>query len=95
MFFLWVFGIAASALVLSLFAERMLWTLVIVFLLTVVLPGSALVVRRLHDIGHFGWWSLLCLIPYLGLIVIALCALPGQSGSNRYGQPITDLGDVG
>lgn len=84
-FFLWVFGISLVTGTLSLFAERMLWTLVMVFLLTILLPTMALTVRRLHDIGWSGWWALLCFIPYFGFGILILCALPSEKSPNRYG----------
>lgn len=46
--------------------------------------GSAIVgifaiVRRLQDVGHSGWWGLMSLIPFVGLILwIALFFLPSN-----------------
>lgn len=84
-FLLWVVGIASVTGILSLFAERMLWTLVIVFLLSILLPTMALTVRRLHDIGWSGWWALLFVIPYFNLGILLLCALPSEPSQNMYG----------
>lgn len=42
--------------------------------------------RRLNDLGHSGWWSLLLLVPYLQLLpVIYLVFFPGSGGANRFG----------
>jgi uncharacterized membrane protein YhaH (DUF805 family) len=41
----------------------------------VLIPVPALVVRRLHDTGHSGWWS----GPFLGLALLAL-ALGAANG---------------
>ncbi len=38
--------------------------------LALLLPGIAVGVRRLHDIGKTGWLLLIGLIPLIGLIVI-------------------------
>lgn len=43
-------------------------------------------VRRLHDIGQSGWFSLLMLIPFATLImVIVLSIKKGDIGNNKYG----------
>jgi len=44
--------------------------------------------RRLHDIGHSGWWSLVALVP-LANFLFGLYALfaPGQNQDNEFGPP--------
>ncbi len=42
-------------------------------------------VRRLHDLGRRGWWSILFLPPFTILFVPYLCLTSGESESNRYG----------
>ena len=42
-----------------------------IYSLAVIIPGLAVAVRRLHDIGKSGWYILVPLFPYL-LLVIAL-----------------------
>lgn len=47
-------------------------------LLTVLvffLPLLAVTVRRLHDIGRSAWWLLLCYVPLLLVLVLALCMM--------------------
>nr|WP_321458016.1 DUF805 domain-containing protein [uncultured Cohaesibacter sp.] len=52
----------------------------------------AITVRRLHDRGHKGWWSMLYLVPFLGLFpMIAMLARKGQDGFNRFGANPLDL----
>lgn len=54
--------------------------------LAVLLPGLALGVRRLHDIGKSGWWLLIALIPLIGFIVLLIFAVTdSQPGENQYG----------
>ena len=54
--------------------------------LAVLLPGIALGVRRLHDIGKSGWWMLIALVPLIGLIVLLVFACTdSQPGDNEYG----------
>ena len=41
-----------------MFSSPFLW-IIIVYYLAVLLPGIAVCIRRLHDIGRSGWWVLL------------------------------------
>ena len=51
-----------------------------------------MIIRRLHDIGKSGWFTLLVFVPVLGAIFsIALFFIPGQVGWNQYGaDPLTE-----
>lgn len=53
--------------------------------LAAVIPGLAVSVRRLHDIGKSGWWMLLAFVPVLGLLLLFFFALDSEPGLNRYG----------
>ncbi|MFZ4483725.1 MAG: DUF805 domain-containing protein [Chthoniobacterales bacterium] len=54
--------------------------------LAVLLPGIALGIRRLHDIGKSGWWLLIALVPLIGAIVLLVFACTdSQPGENAYG----------
>jgi len=56
------------------------------YALAVFIPGLAVSVRRLHDIGKSGWWVFIGLIPLVGwLWYMVLMAMNGQSGENQYG----------
>lgn len=47
---------------------------------------AAITIRRLHDRGHTGWWSILYLIPFIGqIIMVAMLARQGVYGANAYG----------
>jgi len=51
----------------------------------VIIPGVAVSVRRLHDIGKSGLWFLITAVPVLGLIVFLwFMALDSQPGTNKY-----------
>lgn len=51
-----------------------------------LVPGVAVCVRRLHDIGRSGWLFLLILIPVLGLICLFfLMFLKGDIKDNNWG----------
>lgn len=54
--------------------------------LFLLIPGIAVSVRRLHDLGKSGWWLLIAFIPIVGLIwLLVLFFTEGESGSNEYG----------
>ncbi len=54
--------------------------------LAIIIPGLAVGVRRLHDIGKSGWMLLVAFIPVIGAIwLIILFATEGTAGSNEYG----------
>ena len=54
--------------------------------LALLVPGLAVAIRRLHDIGKSGWWMLLWLLPIFGPIVLLILSLmDSQPGDNQYG----------
>lgn len=59
--------------------------LIILFLLP---PMLAVTARRLHDKGLTAWLLLLFVLPFGGLALLILCALPGDAGENSHGPAI-------
>ena len=58
----------------------------LIYLVAVIVPSTAVSIRRLHDINRTGWWELLVLVPILGWLVLTVFAvIAGDQGSNRYG----------
>ena len=58
----------------------------VVYAIAVFVPGLAVSVRRLHDIGKSGWYLLINLIPIAGPIwFLVLVCLDSQPGDNAYG----------
>ena len=54
--------------------------------LAVFVPGLAVAIRRLHDIGKSGWYYLLFILPIIGPIwLIILFVTEGEQGNNKYG----------
>ena len=50
-----------------------------------LLPGLALTVRRLHDVGKSGWYILMLLIPIVGWIFLLVALVKkSQPGRNQY-----------
>ncbi len=79
-----IFGIVATILDLALFSgASIMSTLLGLFLL---IPGLAVCIRRLHDIGNSGWWVLIALIPIIGAIwLLVLVCLDSEPGTNKWG----------
>ena len=62
----------------------------------IIVPSLAVSVRRLHDTDRSGWWLLLGLIPFGGIILLIFYLLDGTPGTNRYGpDPKTHLAGSG
>ena len=88
----WYFALFNSIIILFLF---ILWKVTghIIFdiiyfwySLAVLIPATAVFVRRLHDTNHSGWWLLLALIPILGPIVLLVFLIKdSDAGTNQYG----------
>lgn len=57
-----------------------------IFIFALMIPATAVAVRRLHDSNRSGWWYLLVLLPILGpLVLLAFYCLAGTDGPNRFG----------
>ena len=51
-----------------------------------LIPGFAVSVRRLHDVGKSGWFLLIALIPLIGSIwILVLICLDGEKSNNKWG----------
>ena len=58
-----------------------------IYALVVLIPGLAVCVRRLHDVGKSGWMALICLIPIVGAIwLLVLLFTDSQAQSNKWGE---------
>ncbi len=59
----------------------------VIYVLAVFIPGIAVVVRRLHDIGKSGWFYFIALIPIIGAIwLLVLLCTDSESGANKWGE---------
>lgn len=57
-----------------------------IYVLAVFIPGLAVAIRRLHDVGKSGWMYLICLIPIIGTIwILVLLIKDSDQGENKYG----------
>lgn len=56
------------------------------YVLAFFIPGLAVAVRRLHDVGKSGWMILIALIPLIGVIwLLVLMVTDSTPGANEYG----------
>ena len=61
----------------------------LIYALGIIVPGIAVVVRRLHDTNKSGWLFLLNFVPFIGwLIVLAFMIMDSQPEKNQYGEPV-------
>ena len=57
--------------------------------IAMIIPGVALSVRRMHDIGKSGWHLLLALIPLAGpIIVLVYACTASQTEANQWGPSV-------
>jgi len=62
--------------------------------LIMFIPGLAVLVRRLHDIGKSGWFVFICLIPLVGPIwLLVLLFTDSKPGVNQYGPNPKGIGN--
>ena len=85
-----LFVIAISLLIIpfgnSETGSNIIFGIIVVYSLGLAIPIWAVTVRRLHDIGLSGWWSLLSCIPYVGSVVLLImCCMDSKPGYNKYG----------
>ena len=60
--------------------------LYLIYCLAVFIPGLAVAVRRLHDIGKSGWNYFIGLIPLVGAIILLVWfCKDSQAGENKWG----------
>lgn len=65
-----------------------------VSILAMIIPGLAVTVRRLHDVGKSGWFYFIVLIPIIGSIwLLVLMATDGKPGRNQYGTNPKGIGN--
>ena len=85
MFFLFniIFAVVATVVDMILGLGFIIYML---YVLAVLIPSSAVSIRRMHDTGKSGWWILITIIPLVGGIwfFVLLCT-DSNPGDNKYG----------
>ncbi len=61
------------------------YILTIIVVLALLLPNLAVLIRRLHDGGHSGWWILIGILPLIGFITLLVFTLQPSQGPNQHG----------
>ena len=56
--------------------------------LALLIPTLSVTCRRLHDTGRTGWWQLLLLVPFGGIVIIIFMCLDSHPEENKYGLPV-------
>ena len=61
--------------------------IIAIYALGLMIPTIAVQVRRLHDTGRSGWWSLMNFIPLIGPIVLIIFLVQqGSNEENKFGK---------
>jgi uncharacterized membrane protein YhaH (DUF805 family) len=56
------------------------------YIVAMIIPSFAGVVRRLHDTNRSGWWLFINFVPVVGpLILLSFTVTKGNGGENRFG----------
>jgi len=71
-------------LVLGLISEQ-LALVANLYSLAVMIPGIAVGVRRLHDVGRSGWWMLIALTGIGAFVLLYWFVKDSEPGNNEYG----------
>lgn len=58
----------------------------VIFGLLTIIPGIAVSIRRLHDVGRSGWWLLLWFLPIIGWIPLIYWACKASTEANQWGE---------
>ena len=83
-----VLNLISGLIGLSGVVELSIIWMILTWIINIVLfiPGLAVAIRRLHDIGKSGWNYLFVLIPIAGpIILLVFCCMDSQPGANEYG----------
>ena len=70
-----------------------LYVVYLIYSLAIIIPGLALAVRRLHDVGKSGWNMFLILIPIVGGIILLVYLCKDSEGDNAWGLGPADYYD--
>lgn len=60
----------------------------ILCIVVMFLPSLSVLVRRLHDTGHSGWWYFVSMLPLVGGIWLLVLLCSSSDDENKYGLPI-------
>jgi len=79
-----VMGVMAES---SSLALNLVSLVLLVVVLALCVVSVMLMIRRWHDLGKSGWFSLLLLVPLVNFVVgLYLWVKKGDDGPNQYGE---------
>lgn len=93
--------VAVSGVFVSITDTPAFMGLYLIYLLGIILPSLAVIVRRLHDVGKSGWFYFITLVPFVGPIwLFVLFVTEGDKGPNQYGpdpkaEHIEEIDEIG
>ncbi|MDO4222609.1 MAG: DUF805 domain-containing protein [Acinetobacter sp.] len=62
-----------------------IWIATLIMNLIFIIPSLAVTTRRLHDTGRSGWWQLINLIPFGGIVLLIFLCSDSHKEANQYG----------
>lgn len=66
----------------------------VLYSIAIIIPGLAMIARRLHDIGKSGWFYLITFVPFVGgIIIIVFLATDSEPGENKWGPKPKNIGN--
>ena len=76
----YLFNAIAAAVIGAILPDiAWIWSLV------TLVPGIALGIRRMHDIGKSGWWLFISLVPLAGPIILLIYMCRDSGPDNQWG----------
>lgn len=86
MFYLFNFVIAIVLGFVGSIIGTTIGVLFTIYSLAILIPSIAVMIRRLHDTNHSGWWWFIGLVPIVGVIILFVFLVrDSQPGENQYG----------
>ena len=74
-----------SIAIIGAIVSAILGDLAFIWSLAILVPGIAVSVRRLHDIGKSGWWYLFIFVPLVGQILLIIWFCKDSAPDNEWG----------
>jgi uncharacterized membrane protein YhaH (DUF805 family) len=83
----WTFSVVNTIIlfilkILDIYLNLGISILSILFGIFIIFPQISILIRRLHDVDKSGWFSLYCLIPFVGWFYILLLTLRPSNKNN-------------
>ncbi len=69
------------------------FAILFIYMIIIIIPALAVTARRLHDTGKSGWFILLYLIPFGGMVLFIFMCIDSDYGENKWGPNPKDIGN--